>query len=124
MIQRLSPCWGKASFAAVAALAWLSASLMSCPQVIVRSVPNVGVEINATIPSLGSIEDDHHEFQDDREFQDDELELCGLPGVWLVSPFALTLSQIALPQCVALSNSDAGAPSALLIEASALFAEP
>ncbi len=44
-----------------------------------------------------SIEDD------DREFQEDDLELRGLPGVRLVSPPSPTLSQITPPQSVSLS---------------------
>jgi len=100
VIERLAVSWEDASFAVVAALAWLSASFMSCPQVSVKFVSKAGVEITAAIPSLGpmdSIEDD------DREFQEDDLELCGLPGVRLVSPPSLTLSQITPPQSVPLS---------------------
>jgi hypothetical protein len=40
---------------------------------------------------------------DDREFQEAELEPCGLPGVRLVSPPSLTPSQITPPQRVSLS---------------------
>ena len=98
MIERLAVSWEDASFAVVAALAWLSASFVSCPQVSVKFVSKAGVEITAAIPSLGpimvSIEDD------DREFQEDDLELCGLPGVRLVSPPSPTLSQITPPQSV------------------------
>jgi hypothetical protein len=101
VIERLAISWEIGSFAVVAALAWLSASLVSCPQVGVKFVSEAGVEITAAIPSLGpimvSIEDD------DREFREDDLELCGLPGVRLVSPPSLTLSQITPPQSVSLS---------------------
>ena len=101
MIERLAVPWEDASFAVVAALAWLSASFVSCPQVSAKLVSKAGVEITAATPSLGpimvSIEDD------DREFQEDDLELCGLPGVRLVSPPSLTLSQITPPQSVSLS---------------------
>ncbi len=101
MIERLAVSWEGASFAVVAALAWLSASFVSCPQVSVKFVSKVVVEITVAIPSLGpimvSIEDD------DREFQEDDLELCGLPGVRLVSPPSLTPSQIMPPQSVSLS---------------------
>ncbi len=101
MIERLAVSWEDASFAVVAALAWLCASLVSCPQVSVKSVSKAGVEITAAIPSPGpimvSIEDD------DREFQEDDLEPCGLPGVRLASPPSLTLSQITPPQSVSLS---------------------
>ncbi len=101
VIERLAVSWEDASFAVVAALAWLSASFVSCPQVSVKFVSKAGVEITAAIPSLGSImvsiEDD------DREFQEDDLVLCGLPGVRLVSPPSLTLSQITPPQSVSLS---------------------
>ena len=96
VIERLAVSWKDASFAVVAALAWLSASLVSCPQVSVKSVSKAGVEITAAIASLGpfvdSIEDE------DREFQEDDLEPCGLPGVRLVSPPSLILSQITPPQ--------------------------
>ena len=101
MIERLAVSWEDASFAVVAALAWLSASFVSCPQVSVEFVSKAGVEITAAIPSLGpimvSIEDD------DREFQEYDLELYGLPGVRLVSHPFLTLSQITPPQSVSLS---------------------
>ncbi len=101
MIEWLAVSREGASFALVAALAWLSASFVSCPQVGVKFVSKAGVEITAAIPSLGpimvSIEDD------DREFQEDDLVLCGLPGVRLVSPPSLTLSQITPPQSVSLS---------------------
>ncbi len=101
MIERLAVSWEDASFAVVVALAWLSASFVSCPQVSVEFVSKAGVEITAAIPSLGpimvSIEDD------DREFQEDDLELSGLPGLRLLSPPPLTLSQITPPQSVSLS---------------------
>jgi hypothetical protein len=101
VIERLPLSWKNASFAIVAALAWLAASLVSCPQVSVKSVSKAGFEITAAIPSLGpimvSIEDD------DSEFQEEDLEPCGLPGVRLVLPPSLTLSQIALPQSASLS---------------------
>jgi hypothetical protein len=101
MIGRLAAAWADACFAGVAALALLSASLVSCLQVSVHSVSMTGVEIIAAIPSPGlitfSIEDD------DRDFFEDELEPCGLPGVRLASPPSLTLSQITPPQSVSLS---------------------
>ena len=100
MLERLAVSWEDAAFAAVAALAWLSGSFMSCPQVSVDFVCKAGVEITAAIPLLGPmmvlIEDD------DREFQDD-LELCGLPGMSLVWPPSLALSQITPPPSVCLS---------------------
>ncbi|MBV8127848.1 MAG: hypothetical protein JO114_09355 [Planctomycetaceae bacterium] len=100
MIERLAVSWEGASLAVVVALAWLSAPLVSCPQVGVKSVSKAGVEITAAIPSLEpimvSIEDD------DREFQEEDLELCGLPGVRLVSPPSLTPSQITLSQSISL----------------------
>ena len=101
MIERLAVSWEDGWFAVVAALAWLSASFVCCPQVSGKFVSKAGVEITAAVPSLGpimvSIEDD------DREFQEDDLELCGLPGVRIVSPPSLTLSQITPPQSVSLS---------------------
>jgi len=101
VIERLTVSWEDASFAVVAAFAWLSASLMSCPQVSVKYVSKAGIEITAAIPSLGPIMDSIED--DDREFQEDDLERCGLPGVRLVSPPSLTLSQITPPQSVSLS---------------------
>ena len=101
MIERLAVSWKGALFAVVAALAWLSAPLVSCPRVIVKSVSKAGVEITAAIPSPGpimvAIEDN------DRDFQEDELEPCGLPGVRLASASSLTLSQITPPLSVSLS---------------------
>jgi hypothetical protein len=101
VIERLAVPWKDASFAVVAALAWLSASFVSCPQLSGKFVSKAGIEITAAIPSPGPImvwiEDD------DREFQEDDLELCGLPGVRIVSPPSLTLSQITPPQSVSLS---------------------
>ncbi len=101
MIERLAVSREDASFAVVAALAWLCASFMSCPQVTVKFVSNAGVEITAAMLSLGPIMDSIED--DDRESQEDDLELCGLPGVLLVSPPSLTLSQITPPQSVSLS---------------------
>jgi hypothetical protein len=101
VIERLTVSWEDASFALVAALAWLSVSLVSCPQVRVRSFDRAGVEITAAIPSVGpmvvSVEDA------DREFQEDDIELCGLPGVELVSPASFTLSQVTPPENLSLS---------------------
>ncbi len=101
MIERLAVSWKGASFAVVAALAWLSAPLVSCPRVVVKFVSKAGVETTTAIPAPGprlvAIEDD------DREFQEGDLEPCGLPGVRLVSPPSLTLSQITPPQSVSLS---------------------
>lgn len=98
MIERLAVSWEGALFAVVAALAWLSAPLVSCPRVIVKSVSKAGVEITAAIPSPGpimvAIEDN------DRDFQEDDLEPCGLPGVRLASAPSLTLSQITPPLSV------------------------
>jgi hypothetical protein len=98
VFERLDVSWEDASFAVIAALVWLSASLASCPQVSVGSVRKAGVEITEAIPSLGpivaSLEDD------DREFQEDYLEPCGLPGVRLASPPSLSLSQVTPPQSV------------------------
>ena len=54
-IKRLPASWKDASFAVAAALAWLSASFLSCPQVSVQFISKAGVEITAAIPSLGSI---------------------------------------------------------------------
>lgn len=100
MTERLAMGWQDASFAVVAAVGWMFASLLSCPQVGVEPVSRAGVEITAPVPSvepiLVSIEDD------DREFQEDNLAPCGLPGVCLTSPPSLTLAQIT-PQSACLS---------------------
>jgi hypothetical protein len=101
VVKGLAASWGDASFASVAVLACLSAWMVSCPQVSVKSVSKAGVEITAAIPSsepiMVSIEDD------DCELQDDELEPCGLPGARFIWPPSLTLSQITPPQNVCLS---------------------
>jgi hypothetical protein len=101
VIERLAVSWEDASFAVIAVLAWLSASLVCCPQVSVKFVSKAGVAITAAIPSVGPIlvliEDDEN------EFQEDDLELCSLPGVRLVWPSSLTLSRITPPQSVSLS---------------------
>jgi hypothetical protein len=100
VIERLAVSWEGASFAVVAALACLSASLVSCPQVSVNFVRKAGVQITAAIPLL---ERDLVLIEDDREFQEEDLELCALPGVRLVWPPSLTLSQITPPHSVSLS---------------------
>lgn len=98
---RLAVSWEDASFALVAALVWLSATFVRGPLVSVEFRSKVGVEITAAIPSLGPmmvlIADEG------REFQDDDLELCALPGVRLVWPPSLTLSLITPPESVFLS---------------------
>ena len=97
MIERLAVSWKGGAFAVVAALAWLSAWLASCPQVSVKSLSKAGVEISSLGSIMVSIEDD------DREPQEDDLEPCGLSDVRFVSAPSLTLSQIMLPQSVSLS---------------------
>jgi hypothetical protein len=101
LIERLAASWEDASFALVAALAWLSASLLNCPQASVKSVSKAGIGVAAVISSLGPIMDWIDD--DDGEFQEDDLEPCGLRGARLVSPPSLTLSQITSPQSVALT---------------------
>jgi hypothetical protein len=91
VIERLAVSWEDAPFAVVAALAWLFAWLVSCPQVSVKSVSKPDVENTAAIPSMGPIVDSIED--DDRETREDDLEACGLPGVRLVPPPSLTLSQ-------------------------------
>jgi hypothetical protein len=95
VIERLVASWEDASFAVVAALALLSGSLASRPGVSLEFVSEGGVEVGAAIPSqapaIVSIEDD------DREVQEDDLELCGLPGVRIVWPPSLPLAQITPP---------------------------
>jgi hypothetical protein len=102
VLGRLAITRGDAWFAVIAALAWSSASLMSCSQVSVTSLSTARVEITEAIPSVGpimvSIEDD------DREFQEEDLEPCGPPGLRLVSPPpSLTLAQITPLQSDSLS---------------------
>jgi hypothetical protein len=101
VIEGLAASWKDASFAVVAALALLSASLVSCPQVSVKSVSKAGVEIAAAIPSLEPI---MVSIEDDREFNEDDLEPCGLPGVLFALPPSHTLSPIAPPRSVCLSK--------------------
>jgi hypothetical protein len=101
VIGRLAVSRLDASFAVVAALAWLSAFLVSCPRLSVSFASGAGVKITSAMPSPGpimvSIADD------DREVQEEGLELCSLPGVRLVSPPSLTLSQLTPSQSVSLS---------------------
>jgi hypothetical protein len=101
LIERLAISWHNASIAVVAALAWLSASLVSCPQVSLTPVSKAAVEITAATPSpepmTFAIADD------DRDFLEDDLEPCELPGVRLAPPPGLTPSQITSPQSVSLA---------------------
>ena len=117
MIGRLAAAWANASFALVAALAWLSVSLVSCPQVgVFSSLSMAGVEIGAVIPLLGpitfAIEDDYRNFIEDDFVEDDfwprGCQVWGLfrPPLSLFrksrrrrlspSPFSLRLSPLAL----------------------------
>jgi hypothetical protein len=100
MIGRPAAAWANTSLVVVVTLAWLSASIASCPQVRVKSVFEAGVKIRAAVPSLRPMK---ASLADNREFQEDDLEPCGLPGVWLASPPSLTPSQITPPQSVYLS---------------------
>jgi hypothetical protein len=107
MIGRLAAAWADAPFAVVAALAWLSVSLVSCPQVgVLNSVCLTGVEINAAIPLPGtiafSIENDYCDYVED-DFVDDDFGPRGLLGLGLDSAPSLTLSPITPPQSVSLS---------------------
>jgi hypothetical protein len=107
MIARLAAASADACFAVVVALAWLCASLVSCPRVSVfQSVSITGVEINAAIrspePITFSIKDDYRNFVED-DCVEDDFWLRGLPSVGLVSPPSLTRSQITPPQSVFLS---------------------
>ena len=101
MVERLAVSWEDASFAVISALALLFVSFVSWTQVGVEFVSMAGVEITAVIPLLGpivfSIEDD------DREGQDDDFELCGLPGVLLLSPLSVTIAQTKVSRTVSLS---------------------
>jgi hypothetical protein len=102
LIERLALSWEDASCAVFAALAWLSVSFLCCPQVSIKFVAKAGVGITAATPSLGPIVDSIED--DGREFQEDDLELCALPGVRLVWPPSLTLLQITPPRSVSLSG--------------------
>jgi hypothetical protein len=107
MIGRLAAAWADGSFAVVAALAWLCASLVSCPQVsVLHPVSMTGVEINAAIvspePITFSINDDYRNFVED-DFVEDDFRPRELPGMRLVSPASLTLSQLTPAQSVSLS---------------------
>jgi hypothetical protein len=99
--ERLAVSWEDASFAVITALAWLFVSLVSCRQVSVEFVSQAGIEIVAAIPLLGPvlimIEDD------DREFREDDLELCGPRALSVGSPPSLALLQIMPPQSAFLS---------------------
>ena len=101
MLERLALSWEDITFAVIAALVWSFASFVCCPLISVRFMSKAGVEITAAIPSLGplmgSIEDD------DRESLEDDLQLCALPGVRLIWPPSLALSQITSPQNVSLA---------------------
>ncbi len=103
MIERLGVSWEDASLRVFtfAALAWLSASLASCTQASLIFVSKADVAITAAIPSPGpimaSIENE------DPEFPEDELELCGLPSMWLFTPPSLTLSPTTPARIVFLS---------------------
>lgn len=99
-MDRLRAPWEDASFAIIAVLACVSASLVSHPQVSVGCVSKARFEIGAAVrsvePIMASIEDD------DRELEQDDLQPHGLPGARLVSPLSHTLSQIIPSQSVVL----------------------
>ena len=102
VIERLAVCCEHAPLALVAVLVGLCASLVSCPVDSVKSVSNAGVKIRAATPLPRPIRD----FVEDgeREFQEDDLEPCGLPGVPVaLSALSLALSQFTPPQSVYLS---------------------
>jgi hypothetical protein len=100
VIERLAVAWEDGSFAVVAALAWLSAALVSCPQVSVGCVSIADVAITAALPLLGPIEVSIED--DDREFEDN-LEMCGLQCAGLASFPSSPLSQVSPPRSVSLS---------------------
>jgi hypothetical protein len=102
VIERLAECWEHVPFAVAAALVGLCASLVSCPLDSVKSVSNPGVKIRAATPLLRPNRDLVEDGE--REFQEDDLEPCGLPGVTVASSApSLALSQITPPQSVYLS---------------------
>jgi hypothetical protein len=101
VIEWLAVTWKDARFAVVAAFTCLCALVVSCRQVGIGSVSSAGVEVTAAIPSPGLILASTE--NDDREFQEDELEACGLPCVWIVTPPSLTLSQITPQPSLSLS---------------------
>ena len=107
MMGRLAAASADGLFAVVAALAWLCASLVGCQQVsFLQSVSMTGVEINAAIvspePITFSINDDYRNFVED-DFVEDDFRPRELPGMRLVSPASLTLSQLTPAQSVSLS---------------------
>jgi hypothetical protein len=97
MIERLTIRRKDATLPVIAVVAWLSAWFVSCPQDSVGFASVAGVEITVPLPLPGpimvSIADN-----DDREFQEEELEPFGLPGVRVVPPPSFTPSQIMPPQ--------------------------
>jgi len=101
--ERLAISWGAASLSVVATLAWLSALLVSCPRVDVESVTRAGVEISTPVPSPGprmvAIE------VNDSEDLEDDLDPCGLPGMRLLLPPPLSLSQITPERKVSLLSA-------------------
>jgi hypothetical protein len=99
VVQWKGVSWEDASLAAVAALACLLAWLLSCPQAGLKSESKVGLEVAEAIPSFGPV---MGSIEDDRKFQEDELGPCGVPGVRLVSPPSLTLSQFSPLQSLSL----------------------
>jgi hypothetical protein len=101
VIQRLTISWESGLFAVVAALAWLTASFVSCPQFSVKSVSRADLEINPVPPPSGSVIVSIAE--DDCDFQEDDLEPCKPLGAWLACPPLLTLSQIMPPESFCLS---------------------
>ena len=90
MIQWRDVSWEDTSLVVVAVLACLFAWLVSCPQAGLKSESKAGLEVTEAIPSFGPL---MVSIEDDREFQEDELESCGVPGVWLVTLPSLTPSQ-------------------------------
>jgi hypothetical protein len=98
VVKRVAVSWKGLLFAVVAALAWLSASLVSCPRVLVKFVSKAGVEITTSRPAPGprlvAIEND------DLESQENDLEPCGLPGAHLGLPPSFSLSQITPQQTI------------------------
>jgi hypothetical protein len=93
--------WRGASCTFFAIFACMCALIVGCQQIGVRSMSEAGIVVTAAIPALGqlmaSIEDD------ESESQENDLEPSGLPGVRLVSPPSLTLSQITSSQRISLS---------------------
>jgi hypothetical protein len=97
--ERLAVWCEHAAFAVVAVLLGLGLSLASCPQNSLKPVSSARVKIRATTPisrPMRAVVKDY-----EREFQEDDHEPSGLPGVPAASStLSLVYSQFTPPQSV------------------------